>query len=238
MKKAQGFFLIFLFVACGVLGILVANQVMNGREKATPTPVLLPTRTAGAPGTGQTNLVLLRVDDLSSPTPRLISIWIAFLGPADYPGLTVMALYPNLENPAQIQPLADSFALGSDNLPVPEFWQQLAAFNFTWDGYLLADTQAISPILGWINNTQTALTAQPATDGEGYRVILEEETSVFKEICVTLSDTAEVSGQAPDWGSIIPLHMRTDMTFEAMMYSWGKLNTPGAVTPCYILGNP
>ncbi len=119
MKKAQGFLLIILFVACGVMGILVANQVVSPKDKSTPTPIVYPTRTAGAPGTGQTNLVLLRVDDLSSPEPRLISIWIAFLGPADYPGLTVMALYPNLELPEQVQSLADFLPWGKTNCLSP-----------------------------------------------------------------------------------------------------------------------
>lgn len=238
MKKAQGFILIFLFVACGVIGILLANQFVDTDKKTTPEPVVYPTRTAGAPGDGQTNLVLLRVDDLSAPQPELISIWIAFLGPADYPGLTVMMLYPNPDAPDQVQPLADSFRLGEDKLPVPEFWQELASYKFTWDGYLQADSQAITSITGWINNNQVQLQAQPASSPEGYRMIQDEETTVFRNICSTLGSAEDAAGPVPDWGSIIPQHIRTDLTFEAMMYSWGKLNPPGAVTPCYILGNP
>ncbi len=238
MKKAQGFILIFLFVACGVIGILLANQFVDTDKKTTPEPVVYPTRTAGAPGDGQTNLVLLRVDDLSAPQPELISIWIAFLGPADYPGLTVMMLYPNPDAPDQVQSLADSFRLGEDKLPVPEFWQELASYKFTWDGYLQADSQAITSITGWINNNQVQLQAQPASSPEGYRMIQDEETTVFRNICSTLGSAEDAAGPVPDWGSIIPQHIRTDLTFEAMMYSWGKLNPPGAVTPCYILGNP
>ncbi len=238
MKKAQGFILIILFVACGVIGILLANQFVDSDDQKTPEPVVYPTRTAGAPGDGQTNLVLLRVNDLSADQPQLVSIWIAFLGPADYPGLTVMMLYPNPDAPDQVQSLADAFSLGEDKLPVQTFWQELAAYKFTWDGYLLADSQAITAVSGWINNNQSQLQARPADSPEGYRIIQDEETSVFRNICSTLGSADDAAGPVPDWGSIIPLHMRTDLTFEAMMYSWGKLNPPGAITPCYILGNP
>jgi hypothetical protein len=238
MKKAQGFILIILFVACGVIGILLANQFVGSDDQKTPEPVVYPTRTAGAPGDGQTNLVLMRVNDLSATQPELISIWIAFLGPADYPGLTVMMLYPNPDAPEQVQSLADAFSLGEDKQPVAEFWQELASYKFTWDGYLLADSQAITSITGWVNNSQVQLQAQPANNPEGYRIIQYEETSVFKNICSTLGNAEDAAGPVPDWGSIIPLHMRTDLTFEAMMYSWGKLNPPGNTTPCYILGNP
>lgn len=182
MKKAQGFILIVLFVACGVIGILLANQFVGSDDQKTPEPVVYPTRTAGAPGDGQTNLVLLRVDDLSSSQPQLISIWIAFLGPADYPGLTVMMLYPNPDAPDQVQSLADAFSLGEDKLPVQGFWQELAAYKFSWDGYLLADSQAITAVSGWINNNQVQLQAQPAGSPEGYRIIQDEETSIFRNI--------------------------------------------------------
>ncbi len=238
MKKAQGFILIILFVACGVMGILLANKFVNADDKPDATPVVYPTRTAGAPGEGQTNLVLLRVDDLSAAEPRLVSIWIAFLGPADYPGLTVMLLYPNPEAPEQVQALADSFTLGVDKLPLSSFWQQLSAYKFSWDGYLLADSQSISSIAGWINNTQSTLTTAPANNLDGYLAIQSEETAVFRNICNTLESSDEIPGIPPDWGNIIPLHLRTDLTFETMMFSWGKLNPPGAITPCYILGNP
>ncbi len=123
-------------------------------------------------------------------------------------------------------------------MPVTGFWQQLTTFKFSWDGYLLADSQAISPIIGWINNQQPAMSVQQADTPEGYQAILSEETAVFRNICSTLGSVDEISGPAPDWGSLIPLHLRTDMTFESMMFSWGKLNPPGSVTPCYILGNP
>lgn len=238
MKKAQGFILIILFVACGVMGILLANKFVNADDKPSATQEVYPTRTAGTPGDGQTNLVLLRVNDLSAAEPKLVSIWIAFLGPADYPGLTVMMLYPNPEAPEQVQALADSFTLGVDKLPLSSFWQQLSAYKFSWDGYLLADSQSISSIAGWINNTQSPLTAAPANSREGYLAIQSEETAVFRNICTTLENTDKGPGTQPDWGSIIPIHLRTDLTFENMMYSWGKLNPPGAITPCYILGNP
>lgn len=237
-KKAQGFLLIILFVTCGILGILLANQIDPTRPGSKPTPLAYPTRTHGAPASGQTNIVLIRVDDLASAAPKLISVWIAFLGPADYPGLTVMALYPNPKNAEQVQQLEQSFALNADQSPSDKFWNQLAAFKFTWDGYILADATSITPILAWINNTNTVLNATAPATTESQTAVISEETVAFKAICSTLGNTSEIAGPAPDWAAIIPGHLRTDLTFEAMMYSWGKLNKPGTSTPCYILGNP
>ncbi len=236
-KKAQGFLFIFLFLTCGIIGILLANQVHSARIKTSPTAIVFPSPAFGNTDSSQTNIVLIRVDDLTKDRPKLVSVWIAFLGPVDYPGLTLMALYPDVLNPSQVQALSDSFRLNESQQPVQAFLEQLSAFRFTWDGYILADSVSISPILTWINNTNTDLTASSATETD-HQVILTEETEAFKEVCKTLGKTTEVSGPPPNWSAITPAHLKTDLTFEKIMYSWGKLNPPGNAIPCYILDNP
>lgn len=118
---------------------------------ATPAqPPVMPSPDENKP-VAQNNILLVGVDDLESPTPRLESAWL-ILYITQTPHFTLMPIYPDTPPKAgkPAQPVTDLAKLFQDDPqgpPGPDFFSELKARGLWWSGYILIDRQALSEII-------------------------------------------------------------------------------------------
>jgi len=107
----------------------------------------------------QNNVLLIGVDDLESPAPRLESVWL-ILYITQTPHFTLMPIYPN-KPPKAGKPaspdsdLAKLFQGDPQGPPGPDFFSELKARGLWWSGYILIDRQALSEIIEKVSGLST-----------------------------------------------------------------------------------
>ena len=174
---------------------------------------------------GQTNFLLFQVDSLKSETPELISIW-AILIQVDEPNYVVFKrISPELIANTQTQDTQISFALEDGNLPVNFFSQSIQKLNLEIDSYFLLDTQAL---LALINN----YTGQDVFP-EGF-----VDATVLTQICSKLGQAEQNPANQIEWNNLIPLHMRTNLSFETFATIWETLTRSKSAPYCEIISLP
>jgi hypothetical protein len=132
-------FLVFLIV--GILGGRAIGMLVFSNA-AGENQFLFPPLN----GNGQRNLVVLIVDQISTPQPLLEGIWLLVTFPGD-PTINLVPIYPK---PGQDQsagvPYAQAFGITPDQKPVPQFLDLLSE-NFLWNYYLITDRNSASAMI-------------------------------------------------------------------------------------------
>jgi hypothetical protein len=96
----------------------------------------------------QNNVLLIGVDDLETPAPRLESVWLV-LYIAQTPHFTLMQIYPGRTSGSgdagspetDLESLFQSDPQGS---PGPDFFTELKARGLWWSGYVILDRHALA----------------------------------------------------------------------------------------------
>ena len=136
-------------------------------------------------GSGQHNLVLLIVDHISSPQPHLEGVWLLIT----LPGSSTLTLVPVFPAPtSQASSMADTFAMNTDDQPVPEFLDRLTD-QILWDHYLVIDNDGISSTL---DTFEAAALGVSNPDHEtslhtDQQLTLEQQIIYWQSICEYLS---------------------------------------------------
>ncbi len=114
-----------------------------------PTPIFI----EGNQPVQQNNILLIGVDDLEAPAPRLEGAWLVLYF-AQTPHFTLMQIYPG--KPGQEvagSPDADLATLFQSNhqgAPGPDFFTELKARDLWWSGYIMVDRAALAEIIDTI----------------------------------------------------------------------------------------
>jgi hypothetical protein len=173
---------------------------------ASPAPVL---------PNGQISLLLVTVDDLQSPRPRLESVWLAELVPPD-PRVTFLSVYPSfsadeaqrdgsLVNAFQVEIAENSLQIGQDFLKV------LQGRKLFWSGTVLLDKYALASTLDYLNLPQPeqSLSDQQADQPVGYpdgaakvegmvsasqnpQMALFSQASIYQDLCQSAAQRTPV----------------------------------------------
>ena len=102
------------------------------------------------PATGQRNLLVIGIDDLSSPSPRLESLWLVsyFPGKSVY---TLLPIYPDIigNNNSNHEALAKDFNLNANDTPDQAFFDRLGRETW-WNNYLVVDESGLAAILDFL----------------------------------------------------------------------------------------
>lgn len=220
--------LLILFIICAAMGFSGAKSAWQSISGVIATPVN-PTANSVAAGI-QHNLVVIRVDDLQSHDPVLISTWILFTTFSDPPYLVMKILFPG----SKITSLKNNFYLDPEGRLAPQFEEEIQKLNFPWDGYLLIDNQGIQKLSEWLLDQPVEfLPYDPQSSPDGFTVFLDDSRRL-SSFCESLSDVQQES-TFPFWREIIPSHMRSNLGFDDLVLYWDYMTRSTNPPYCEII---
>jgi hypothetical protein len=209
---------------CGLrLGILIPpRRVFSEWNQGSLTRIINPQIK-----TGQRNLLIIGIDDLSNPTPDMKSLWLAIYLPWNT-FVTLIPLYPgNPEGTPYInEELSNSFSLDTNGEPSTRFVEKLNSFIW-WDNYFLFDDLALAEGLHSIGLTAIEY-GQPDGDNEIGHIsdvnlliseTLSEQVNQIKSICNQISWNSIQNGFENNFKDLDD-HFNTDLDLVTLMEGW------------------
>jgi len=212
MSKGKLLIFVIPLILClaGTFLLLKLNQ--DPTTKVTPITEIA----------GQTNFLLFQVDSLKSEIPELISIW-AVLIQVDEPTYVIFKrISPDSIVNTETKDTQISFTLEDGDLPGNFFAQSIQKLNLDIDSYFLLDTQAISALIN--DYAGQAVFSEGVVDG-----------TVLTQVCSKLGQAEQNPASQIEWNSLIPLHMRTNLSFETFATIWEKLTRSKSAAQCDII---
>jgi hypothetical protein len=201
--------LILCLVGTFVLLKLNQNQVVNDKEAGVIS--------------GQTNFLVIQIDNLKNETPKLLSAWMILVR-VDQPNYVIF------KEIVTTQPIDSGdrsslieISLDAAGLPTQSFLTSIQQFDLDIDSYILLDADGI-----------TALTADFIDQSPDVFSGLNE--SIINQLCVKLNQSSKKQPADQDfWNNLIPLHLRTNLSFETFATLWEKLTRSEASPICKII---
>lgn len=220
------FFALIIFLGCAYVGFQAAEQL-------NPLPAESPTPDPGMAFRGdQHNFLLLRVDQLNTLQPKLVSIWfVSLFFLEDNPTiLTLAQIYPS--STASSAFLEKTFAFTRQGEISEAFWDAIKPYGFIWESYIVIDAAGSNEILRWLaGSADFNGVPEAAPDSQEERLLIAEQT------CAFISDSSGRDLGEINWSKLMPVHFRSDMRLEAGLGYWDRLGHAGPVR-CEILPAP
>ncbi len=226
MKKFLAVALVILsFSVCMAIGFNVASSV-------DPVKNVRPTADPGSIGKGdQHNLLIVQVDELNNPSPKLVSVWFVslfFLDGAP-PTLTFAQLYsPQASTPRALS-LGRAFEITHSSEIGAGFWKAVQQFKVQWEGYFLVDNISVQRIMEWING--------PGNFAEDLNKSGQSEATIL-QACHMASNLQKGTAVPFDWTGLAPDHFRSNLRMEIGLSYWDRMMQKGLPLRCEILLAP
>jgi hypothetical protein len=217
---------IFIFIICALIGFQVANWLDQSNVIDQESSVK-PTEFSQA---RQYSLMVVHVDRLDNPDPRLMSVWFVslFFVDGSPPILTIAPIFPSHSRAAD-QALGRAFSLDGQGEPNQNFWKTIRSKKFKWDAFLLVDDFTVQKVMEW-------------TNGPGnYPQVLENvqndpagSKQVLIQTCQSIGRISE-RGKAPfQLGDLAPAHLHSNLRMELALDYWNKLTTSELPIGCEV----
>jgi hypothetical protein len=201
------------------------------------TPQVALVETGGNPSfkSEQRNFMVMRVDDLTAPKPKLISVWyISLFFLNDNPNsLTLAQVYPPRVPSTKSITLERSFELTSDGEPSSGFWDAVKRYDFNWEGYIMLDTEGANQFLQWLvgqNDFHTALDESTKS--------IENSQVMAEQVCRSVTDSSDHSIAQFDWNQVVPAHFRSSLRMETGLAIWNRMTEVKNTVECVFLAAP
>jgi hypothetical protein len=213
MKKSIIILLcLIIFSLCAFFGFESTKKAWQTVSEQPPTqsPTDLP-----KVNSIQHNILIIRVNDLASPSPAIKSAWILLFTTTDPSNLILKILYPSAV--AFINP--EVLILDKQNRPSVEFENEIKKINLSWDGYLIFDETGIKAIGEWFSG-ESQDTSPDISQGtaEAFNTY-QSDFNNFTVMCKNLPNVAQHKTNFR-WRSLIPAHIRSDLSFENLVVYW------------------
>ncbi len=218
--------ILLVFLGCALLGYQAAGQ-LNPSQEGSQEPDL----EAGFRGE-QYNLLLMRVDQLNSMQPRLISIWfVSLFFLEDNPTtLTLAQIYPS-NSPSSLS-LEQTFAFTAQGEIASSFWDKVDDYGFNWESYIVVDAVGANEFLQWLNGPGDYIGALEAASGSR-----ENGLRMVEQTCKSIASASGRELGQVNWSSLMPAHFRSNIRLEAGLVYWDRLVDTGPVR-CEIIPSP
>lgn len=202
-----------ILVFAGIL--FLTGTVLGAMVGPTLIPAEWTAQAAAAPESvqrsqNQTNLLIVHLNELESPTPQVIDLWAAFFYHSNPPQLILMPLPLDSKN-ADALPV---WPAPASAIP-PQIFLQAAArlYQIELDGYIAVDDDGLKAFSGWaVRDGRTGKNS--STDAESF----------LKSLCQTIptEDGAKLAERVR-WAQVLPDHLQTDLKFDTFMRAWDQL---------------
>jgi hypothetical protein len=224
---------IAIFIVFAILGFLLVQQLMLLFFPKEHNTTSLPSNSVMI---NQGALLLVHADQLNAKQPQLVSVWVIFISKNSPPSLIAKSIYPDLGSPEKSQKIAQSFNYSEKTGLSVDFIKQIQSYDLQWNGYLVADKEALTQIARWINGNQAPLNLQ--TDTSNSQAVLEAEKVIFQESCKNLVLADPARGDKPRWLDLFPTHLATDLFFRDAAINWDRITLSNPAPDCKVLVTP
>jgi hypothetical protein len=215
MSKRTLLIFVIPLILCLVGTFILLKLNQNTSTKSSPIAEI----------TGQTNFLILQVDSLESESPEILAIWTILIR-VDEPTYVVFKhISPESIVNSETKDTQISLELDAEGLPNDLFSQSIQKINLDIDSYFLLDAQGISALMSKYTG-QELLVEGPLDD------------IALTQVCSKLSQTGQKNVAQVDWNGLIPLHMRTNLSFETFATIWEKLTRSNSAPYCEIIFLP
>ncbi len=224
--------LLIIFIACLILGYCTTGDLINPKTPAQPPPG------SANQSKFRINLIMVAVDDLTNPSPTLLSVWGVFLN-IDKNNAMEMAykpLYPAPDSPNVNAEIDNLFSLENGKDLSQRFLQNLAGtYSFPWDNYIVLDHRAVAILSDWITGIPADIqSVKPASPEEEKGLIREQETLLL-DICQSLTQDSSQGKPPFSWQKILPSHFLTNQSEKTLLDNWALIITAAKPNKCKIL---
>ena len=230
---------VLAFIACLVLGLYLGGGLQFTGPQATPEV----SSTTSPSSIEQHTIILIQADDLTSPKPHLVGIWLLLYYP-EFPKLTLLMLYPPMSgnNAGRIWALNQQFAITPIGKLSPTFLTSMQNFGFQSNGYLVTDNYGLTQWVDWLGGVtlgddptvqsgDSVLSKMPVDDNSGQQTgAWMKQVSVG--VCGKLGEASLDSNWATLMNSIAPDHFHSDISLELMIGDWKKIKSHDAPITC------
>jgi len=221
--------ILLVFVACATLGFTLMSRV--DQERAAGQTAALSTVTPG----NQHYFVLIQVDELTAPSPRLAGAWFVslFATEGHPPTLTFTQVYPSQSHPERDQALERAFALDSQRNPSAGFWNEMQTFQIASEGYLLVDNQGLEHVFGWLGETQ-------GLDPVSMDILMQSQDRArrMQAGCQAVALQSTQPDRPFTWDDLLPDHFQSNLRMEMALAYWQNAMNSGDTIRCEVFQAP
>ena len=137
-------------------------------------------------GNGQRNLIIIFVDQMAAPQPKLEGIWLLITYP-ESPDITLVPIFPNnKQQPPGSTSYTESFEMTADNQPNSSFLNLLTE-QVLWDNYLITDRDGMNSVINILEDGSKALVSTETAFLNDPELTLEQQTLLWQSTCSHLS---------------------------------------------------
>jgi len=191
----------------------------------------------------QRNILVIGVDNLEAPAPRLESVWL-ILYLTETPIFTLMPLYPSVltetgQPPQEDRLLAENFGLEANGLPVETFLATLKEWGIWWSAYILLDEAAMVQGMGLVAQMDAGLRLegeQLFTDipspWEDFNAAYKGQTWLVQRLCASATLRQAKDIDLSPFFNLIPHHLRTDLNAPQIAAEWLDFMAHGGGIRC------
>ena len=231
-----------VFISFMVGGILAAGAVTGSEGPAAQT-ILEPNirlDSSGAAPNGQRNILLIGVDQLDSPSPRLEGLWL-LMNVTSSNRITLLPLYPAPAGKGVVDTtqLLTYFRLNSNGYPDPEFLAVIQQSDFWWSNYFVLDQAGLAQLIdynqgvnlggGPVGGSQAvASLASASSDG---LAALNSQSVLIQAICNQQSGNL-ISADLRQVYALLSGHFNTDLKLKTLISEWQKPFSNGGQVMC------
>ncbi len=232
MKKLVFFLVIVIFVVSAVLGFQAAEKWSSARSGQVQ-----PSQDNQLSST-QRNYLLIHVNDLSSGTPQLLSVWGLMVFYSQPPQVMLLPLYPSYDDAASAA-LDTSFKLDANGKISSRFINEIEKrFDLITTGYIAVDNAGLSLFNKWLTQEDVQISAaKPSTSDEKHIVLLNGQ-QFFQKACSQFSmGGAKGFLDQIRWTDLIPSHFSTNLPFESIALASDYFKTTERISQCAVLSD-
>jgi hypothetical protein len=228
MTKAR----IVIFTASFLAFLLIGFAIAYVFRLRIPSPVAQPNSATPLPVNSQQNLLVIHVDELGKPNPKLISVWVVFFVQYDSTFVSFKSLYPDPLAPRPILPVNVFFSMNAEGRPSDAFFKWVEEHRLEWTAYILIDQEGMEQISEGTNFPGLDFIIPHSKDQ--LQAVWQQEARLMDHLC-----TQFLPGEKKpdiDWDELIPNHFRSDLSFENAILIWDQLQAANTPPNCAVFG--
>jgi len=182
-------------------------------------------------GNGQHNLIIILVDQMTAPQPKLEGIWLLITFPEN-PDITLVPIFPNsLDEISSTPSYSAAFSMNTAKQPSTQFLDLLTE-QVLWDHYLITDRNGASSILNNLeiastnfSNTQISVSNAMNSDaGSTPELTLDQQTQLWQIACSNLTNFSN-KGEIATLFNQLSSYIETNLNWDELpLNSWAATN--------------
>ncbi len=211
MSKKAAVVLVVVFLVFALLGYQAAAKIFPSDSQ----PEIQVRNNPAETGTYQNNYLLIHVDDLTQKSPRLISVWAAFIIQSNPPQITFLPLFPSLDQNLKIK-TENTFKLNQDGSINSRFVTFITTtFDFETNGYILSDDTGIGYSNLWLTGQQVSyIPSISANSDELVQTVRQNGQTLYQQFCqLASSGSSATYFSSINWSQLLPDHFMTNIPF-------------------------